>query len=1237
MFIFFLIMGCIFLILLISNIIVYKQYKNPIMVKTLGALYPSKDIIWDDAVNIYMDELKMILKDNRITNIAISAPYGIGKSSVLESFFEKRKFEYPFYVKITNSWIRFINQKKQKFLFSASLISEIDDYDFINIPNFFSDNIDTKDLQQKIIEQLLFKANYKRFPYSKIKRINAKSPILNFLTYILIISFILPLIYLYLNFFQAGINFFEVFDQFNYIETLSIIYSLLGLSICIYLLFKKIIILFSKSTINGKGTLGPFELSTSNEQNSINAFNIYSEELIYYFKRSRQKYIIFEDLDRFENPEIFQELRELNLSLNKRFPKIVFIYSLQDKIFKHNVKGKKDIEGKVSFSEDSIVRQKAKFFDYVIPIFPNTSFYNSWLTINEELNKYPELEQGKSSILPSEEFLKKIGYFLKDKRMIILIVKEYRTYINILLKISDGKNFKLINPDTLFGIITYKNYFPDDFEKIGYGNSFLNKIFNNPNVVFTSIFKLKKENLERIIDDIERTIQTLKDLLVQDISYILNVYYIKVFNYFEKRSNYTRYFLIDSEKYFENDAIDFFTRVSSLPDDTLVELREDYPHHAIKEYKISDFYTCFNERESIKQIVKNYSKEKFTNDQINIFENELLKKKKELRELRTNIYNSSIATLIMQNIDDLITLEVLSEEMMFIKQNDIVQFLLTSNCLDVNLFQYVSPIFYGKEDGDSLFIQKVLSDNVQEDYELSNVQNTIDELNFLKVPFYGVYSSDVLISLVTDYKSDDRAKDIIETIIKKNDFNFFSNLIYKTHDNSDAFISILKLFSEKNESFIKNIGLENKGIAFRIGCFIIDNFLLVKELLDEIYKTILKYILVNEDVYLELLMYGYLKKKEAFFDENRELLVLKDISFIELREIEPMDVIFKYGFYDPNKNNFSYINKYYDLKNSFIEYKNLCLTNNVEVIYVKEMYEFFFDMYYSKTKLSYKDFESLISNYMNKDEYLNKFQQIDTELEVRERKLIELFSAVVLIEKHDMKYNEKILKALHYENYLETEKEGYMISLEKLLESSKLFFSEKLYQLVSFHNMASEFILSLENLDGNFYKQRKEFIENNMSEKDKLIIIKNTKSKEELGFLCQSLDGNIVIWENLYNLNFFDDVFIDRILKYKEYLKYESLYSLFKFAEMKNKYIFLELIFKSFPKQLPISDFENIIELSYVLSFKNGASNTHWDIQKSGIDKKILDVLEKYLIITYKRKDNTSFIVRKGIKNFFLF
>lgn len=57
------------------------------MVKTLGALYPSKDIIWDDAVNIYMDELKMILKDNRITNIAISAPYGIGKSSVLESFF----------------------------------------------------------------------------------------------------------------------------------------------------------------------------------------------------------------------------------------------------------------------------------------------------------------------------------------------------------------------------------------------------------------------------------------------------------------------------------------------------------------------------------------------------------------------------------------------------------------------------------------------------------------------------------------------------------------------------------------------------------------------------------------------------------------------------------------------------------------------------------------------------------------------------------------------------------------------------------------------------------------------------------------------------------------------------------------------------------------------------------------------------------------------------------------------
>lgn len=109
------------LIFIVCNYYIYKQNKNPQITQTLGALYPNKRIKIDASMKVYMDELDTILQDSRITNIAVSAPYGIGKSSVLESFFENRKYKYPLYIRICNSWIRFINKFKQKYFFFCSV------------------------------------------------------------------------------------------------------------------------------------------------------------------------------------------------------------------------------------------------------------------------------------------------------------------------------------------------------------------------------------------------------------------------------------------------------------------------------------------------------------------------------------------------------------------------------------------------------------------------------------------------------------------------------------------------------------------------------------------------------------------------------------------------------------------------------------------------------------------------------------------------------------------------------------------------------------------------------------------------------------------------------------------------------------------------------------------------------------------------------------------------------------
>src|SRR5690606_16641765 len=45
-------------------------------------------------------------------------------------------------------------------------------------------------------------------------------------------------------------------------------------------------------------------------------FDEYLDEIVYFFDRERPRYVIFEDLDRFDDPHIFEALRELNTLLN---------------------------------------------------------------------------------------------------------------------------------------------------------------------------------------------------------------------------------------------------------------------------------------------------------------------------------------------------------------------------------------------------------------------------------------------------------------------------------------------------------------------------------------------------------------------------------------------------------------------------------------------------------------------------------------------------------------------------------------------------------------------------------------------------------------------------------------------------------------------------------------------------------------------------------------------------------
>lgn len=124
------------------------------------------------------------------------------------------------------------------------------------------------------------------------------------------------------------------------------------------------------------------KIEHADSKDNKDLFLLYGDELRYYIYKKKLKYIIFEDLDRYNNPLIFQRLRELNRNLNIGERKLVFIYTLKDSIFSKenesvNDSDKKSVntnnKQKVDPDDKKIVNSpqlKTKFFDYIISLRP---------------------------------------------------------------------------------------------------------------------------------------------------------------------------------------------------------------------------------------------------------------------------------------------------------------------------------------------------------------------------------------------------------------------------------------------------------------------------------------------------------------------------------------------------------------------------------------------------------------------------------------------------------------------------------------------------------------------------------------------------------------------------------------------------------------------------------------------------------------------------------------------------
>lgn len=475
--------------------------------------------------------------EKKNTNIAIMGGYGSGKSSFIYSFFNHHK-KYKFIVvslgsiqyndnneekelnnnsnnntrkiesnsNIDNDYIN--NDNNSDINTDSNIPSNKDSYNKNTIVNDENDNndcISVEEVEKRILQQIIYSVDPYKLPYSNYVRkdyLNV-SKYLNYLSYAIVItfSFIMQIIY----------NTKYIKLKFMRKESLYILSF-----ICILALVYEALSHIRNIKLNFKISSTSLELSKiGSKKDSILNNNI--DELLYYFKNSKNNIVVFEDFDRVNEKDavkIFSRLREINNIINSSIhgKSIQFIYVIKDGIFNNP-------------------ERRTKFFDFIVPVKPYAGIGNNVEVISELLKKNNQTNETKID----RESIKEIANYLNNERMINDFINEYNIYYNseyddtnnkqlaflILYKIKLPTHFeKLFFPDNIFDKyfkecktftqeekeIFFKNHDEiDNFEKYMIQNDII-----NPNYIrFISV----RHNVDLSIDDENKIVKIRKDVI----------------------------------------------------------------------------------------------------------------------------------------------------------------------------------------------------------------------------------------------------------------------------------------------------------------------------------------------------------------------------------------------------------------------------------------------------------------------------------------------------------------------------------------------------------------------------------------------------------------------------------------------------------------------------------------------------------------------------------------------------
>lgn len=636
----------------------------------LETLLPN-DLIPND--NIYMHTLDWALNNKSIKNLAITGTYGSGKSSVLKSF-----------------WNNF-NEKNHVLEISAATFTDIEQLSVKEAePN--NQNKVVNMLEYNIMQQMFYKVDPQRIPDSRFNRIQSKNifqRIIDFITvFIVLFAIYVSLRYeLYIDLYKKTRD-----NTFTSIQIIFSVLFILFLILSIYRILKITKGLKIKSLGIGKSNI---ELNT---EGTNTVFNKYLDEIIYFFKKNNYSIVVFEDLDRFNNLDIFERLRGLNQLLNQseelNKKTIVFIYALKDDIFSSNDRVEE-------------IQNRTKFFDFIIPLVKIMHSSNAESILLKKLENFIETEESESDGI-SKNIITDVSLFISDMRVLKNICNEYLIFKSAL------KNSSVVQ-NKLFAIIVYKNIYPKDYSELLYSQGKL-----------ANVFKFKNKVSKKIIESKKRQIQEKTELLYGiENEYLseldeLAVIYLRKSNLLNGSNivylNNKQFKIID-----KNEMLNFIELVQSLGSDSRNDIRN--PNNGFS-VPLNKFLTADGKAVNmLKRIEFIKSKNDTTINKLNLAIEQL---KQEVNEVNSYPFSELIKHT---SIDAQKEIELMLEDM------ELLQVLLLQGWIDENYEEYVTYFYEGAMSFEDLkFLKQVrLNRNPDFNYVLkyvNEVQRKLEKEHF---------------------------------------------------------------------------------------------------------------------------------------------------------------------------------------------------------------------------------------------------------------------------------------------------------------------------------------------------------------------------------------------------------------------------------------------------------------------------------------------------------------------------